>query len=177
MKRIISKMSNCPLCSGKLIVTASCCGEEVYCGKCLSVIKSASLKFSYNAADFAGEVSECSDGGLPGFKGSGKKAKCHVYDPGDSAAKETAHQKAKQSSYTTMKKSHIENLVKEGAFGGFDTTQVPEFATTNDADHNDHFGPSGQIPDEAVGTQISEDGTWDQNAAGNINNNSLSAAY
>ena len=170
-------MNDCPICSGKLLITASKAGEEIYCTNCLSVIKSASLNFSYKATDFAGEVSECSDGGLPGFKGSGKKAKCHVYQPGDDSGQETAKQKAKQSSYTTLKKSHIENLIREGAFGGFDTTQVPEFATTNDQDHNDHFGPSGQIPDEAVGTQISKDGVWDQNAAGNINNNSLSSAY
>ena len=163
-------MNNCPICSSKLLVTASKAGEEIYCIKCLSVIKSASLKFSYNATDLAGEVSECSDGGLPGFKGSGKKAKCHVYQPGDTSGQETAKQKAKQSAYTTQKKSHIENLIREGAFGGMDTTQVPEFATTNDEGHNDHFGPSGQIPDEAVGTQISKDGVWDQNAAGNINN-------
>jgi hypothetical protein len=53
-----------------------------------------------------------------------------------------------------MKKSHIETLIREGAFGGMDTTQVPEFATTNDEDHNDHFGPSGQRHQhEAVGTQ------------------------
>ena len=55
-------MTNCPICSGKLLITASKAGEEIYCIKCLSVIKSASLKFSYNAADLAGEVSECSDG-------------------------------------------------------------------------------------------------------------------
>jgi hypothetical protein len=169
--------NNCPFCPGKLLITASKAGEEIYCTTCLRVIKSASLKFAYKATDFAGEVSECSDGGLPGYKGSGKKAKCHVYQPGDDAGKETASQKAKQSSYTTLKKSHIDNLIKEAAFGGMDTTQVPELATTNDKDHNSHFGPSEQIPDTAIGTQISEDGVWDNNAAGNINNNSLSSAY
>jgi len=163
-------MDNCPLCSGKLLITASKAGEEIYCTKCLSVSKSASLKFSYNAADLAGEVSECSDGGLPGYKGSGKKAKCHVYQPGDESGKATAQQKAKQSAYTTKKKSHIENLIRESSFGGMDTTQVPEFATTNDEDHNDHFGPDGQIPPEAIGTEISKDGVWDGNPASNINN-------
>jgi hypothetical protein len=170
-------MNNCPFCPGILVVTASQDGEEIYCSNCRRVVKSASLKFSYNSTDFAGEVNECSDGGLPGFKGSGKKAKCHVYEPGDESGQEKAKQRAKQSTYTTQKKSHIENLTREAAFGGFDTTQVPEFATTNDEDHNDHFGPSGQIPDEAVGTQISKDGVWDQNPAGNVNNNSLSSAY
>ena len=170
-------MNNCPICSGKLLITASKAGEEIYCTKCLSVIKSASLKFSYNASDIAGEVNECSDGGLPGFRGSGKKAKCHVYQPGDTSGQETAKQKAKQSSYTTVKKSHIENLIREGAFGGMDTTQVPEFATTNDKDHNDHFGPSAVAPPEAVGTQVSGDNVWDQNLIDNVNNNSVSTAY
>jgi transcription initiation factor TFIIIB Brf1 subunit/transcription initiation factor TFIIB len=171
-------MNNCPFCSGKLIITASRAGEEIYCNKCLRVIKSASLKFSYKSTDFAGEVNDCSEGGLPGFKGAGKKAKCHVYQPGDDAAKETARQKARQSSYTTLKNSHIENLIRESAFGGMDTTQVPEFATTNgEEDHNNHFGPSEQIPDEAVGTQIGEDGVWNSNPANNINNNSVSTAY
>jgi hypothetical protein len=169
--------NSCPLCNGKLIITASKAGEEIYCINCLSVIKSASLKFSYNAADIAGEVSECSDGGLPGFKGSGKKAKCHVYQPGDESGQDKARQKAKQSTYTTQKKSHIDNLIREAASGGFDTTQIPEMATTNDQDHNSHFGPSDQIPDEAMGTQISKDGVWDQNTVENINNNSLSSAY
>jgi len=170
-------MRNCPFCPGELVVTASQAGPEVYCSNCRRVLKSASLKFSYNATDLAGEVNECSDGGLPGFKGSGKKAKCHVYEPGDEVAQEKAKQKAKQSTYTTQKKAHIDNLVREAAFGGMDTTQVPEMATTNDQYHNNHFGPDAQIPDVAVGTQISEDGVWDQNAAGNINNNSLSSAY
>ena len=167
--------TNCPFCPGTLFVTASQAGEEVYCNKCLRVLKSASLKFSYKATDFAGEVNECSDGGLPGFRGSGKKAKCHVYEPGDESGQETAKQKAKQSTYTTQKKSHIESLIHEAAAGGFDTTQVPEFATTNDQYHNDHFGPSAVAPPEAVGTQISEDGVWDQNLFNNINNNSLSS--
>jgi hypothetical protein len=39
-------MTDCPLCSGKLLITASKAGEEIYCTKCLSVMKSASLKFS-----------------------------------------------------------------------------------------------------------------------------------
>lgn len=170
-------MNDCPFCSGKLIVTASQVGEEVYCAKCLRVLKSASLKFSYKATDFAGEVNECSDGGLPGYKGSGKKAKCHVYQPGDDAGQETAKQKAKQSSYTSLKKSHIETLIREGAFGGFDTTHIPEFATTNGQEDDEHFGPSGEIPPEAAGTQISKDGVWDNNQFTNINNNSLSSAY
>lgn len=170
-------MNNCPFCSGKLIVTASQAGEEIYCNSCLRVLKSASLKFSYKATDFAGEVNECSDGGLPGYKGSGKKAKCHVYQPGDDAGQETAKQKAKQSSYTTLKKSHINNLIREGAFGGMDTTNVPEFATTNDHDTNQHFGPDSVAPSEAAGTQISKDGVWDNNLFTNINNNSISSAY
>jgi hypothetical protein len=170
-------MSNCPFCPGELITTASQAGEEIYCANCRRILRSASLKFSYNATDLAGEVSECSDGGLPGFKGSGKKAKCHVYEPGDEAGQEKAKQKAKQSTYTTQKKSHIDNLIREAAFGGMDTTQVPEFATTNDDDHNSHFGPSAVAPPEAVGTQISEDGVWDNNLINNVNNNSLSSAY
>lgn len=168
----------CPFCiQNTLVRTSSRAGEEIYCINCLRVLKSASLKFSYKSTDFAGEVNECSDGGLPGYKGSGKKAKCHVYEPGDEAAKEKAHQKARQSSYTSLKKSHIKKLVREGAFGGFDTTQIPEFATTNDKYHNEHFGPSTQPPSEAIGTQISEDGVWDNNTVNNVNNNSVSTAY
>jgi transcription initiation factor TFIIIB Brf1 subunit/transcription initiation factor TFIIB len=170
-------MNDCPICSGKLLITASKAGEEIYCTKCFSVIKSASLKFSYNASDLAGEVTECSEGGLPGFKGSGKKAKCHVYTPGDESAQSTAKQKAKQSAYTTMKKSHIESLIKAAASGGFDTTQIPEMATTNGQEHNEHFGPDGEAPPEAIGTQISKDGVWNQNTVENVNNNSLSSAY
>lgn len=170
-------MTDCPFCPGKLLITASKAGEEVYCTKCLSVIKSASLKFSYNATDLAGEVNECSDGGLPGFKGSGKKAKCHTFTPGDESGEARARQNAKQSTYTTQKRSHIEELVREAAFGGFDTTKVPEFATDNGQDHSERLGPSGEAPSEAVGTQISDDGTWDQNLINNVNNNSVSTAY
>lgn len=170
-------MNNCPICYGELIVTASKAGEEVYCTKCLSVIKSASLKFSYNAVDIAGEVNECSAGGLPGYKGSGKKAKCHVYEPGDESGQEKARQRARQSSYTTLKRSHIENLIREGAFGGFDTTNVPELATTNGQNHDQHFGPSDSAPDNAIGSEVSKDGVWDDNLFGNVNNNPETSAY
>ncbi len=170
-------MDNCPLCFGKLIVTASKAGEEVYCANCLSVIKSASLKFSYNAFDIAGEVNECSEGGLPGFKGSGEKAKCHVYEPGDESGQEKAKQKARQSSYTTMKKSHIEHLIHEGAFGGMDTSGVAELATTNGQNHTQHFGPDNSAPDNAIGSEIGKDGVWDNNLFGDVNNNPEDSAY
>lgn len=170
--------NNCPFCSnGSLVRTASRAGEEIYCSNCLRVIKSASLRFSYNAVEIAGEVNECSEGGLPGFKGSGKKAKCHVYEPGDESGKERAQQKARQSSYTTMKRSHIENLIREGAFGGFDTTGVEEVATTNGENHSQHFGPSEEIPtDAAFGTTVSKDGVWKQGPT-DINNDSVDSAY
>ncbi len=170
-------MDNCPFCSSKLVVTASQAGEEIYCSKCLRVMKSASLRFSYKATDFAGEVNECSEGGLPGYRGSGKKAKCHVYQPGDEAGEETAKQKARQSSYTTLKRSHIDNMIYEGAFGGFDTTGVLELATTNSEDHSHHFGPDGEAPSESMGTQIGKDGGWDGTVTTDPNNNSLSSAY
>ena len=170
--------TDCPFCSvGRLIRTASQAGEEVYCSGCLRVLKSASLKFSYDAFDIAGEVNECSDGGLPGYKGSGKKAKCHVYDPGDESGQEKAKQRARQSSYTTMKRSHIQELIREGAFGGFDTTKVPELATTNDQYHDNHFGPSDRAPSNAIGSEVSGDGVWDNNLFGDVNNNSEDAAY
>lgn len=99
-------MNSCPVCDyGKLITKTSSAGEETFCQDCRRIIVSATLGFVFTAAGDDKGVEDCKgpEGDpRPGFKGPGKRAKCHLYDPGDEKQKERAYQRAKNSAYSSQ---------------------------------------------------------------------------
>jgi hypothetical protein len=111
-------MSNCPICDdGKLITKISSAGEESYCGKCRRIIASATLGFVFTAAGDDG-VEECKgpdNDPRPGYKGPGKRAKCHLYDPGDDEQKDIAMQRAKNSAYSSQHRKGASKIINATA--------------------------------------------------------------
>lgn len=112
-------MSNCPICdTGKLVVKTSSAGEESYCEKCRRIVASATLGFVFTATGDDG-VDECKgpdNDPRPGFKGPGKRAKCHLYDPGDEEQKEVAMQRAKNSAYSSQHRKGASRIINASGF-------------------------------------------------------------
>jgi hypothetical protein len=117
-------MNNCPVCDdGKLITKISSAGEETFCNDCRRIIASATLGFVFTAASDEKGVEDCKgpeNDPRPGFKGPGKRAKCHLYDPGDERQKERAYQRAKNSAYSSQTRVVISRVIN--GTGGFTLT-------------------------------------------------------
>jgi len=112
-------MSNCPICdTGELVVKTSSAGEESFCSGCRRIVASATLGFIFTATGDDG-VEECKgpdSDPRPGYKGPGKRAKCHLYDPGDDKQKDYAMQRAKNSAYSSQHRKGASKIINASGF-------------------------------------------------------------
>lgn len=108
-------MDKCPVCfDGRTITKVSAAGDETYCTDCRKIVASAILDFKFAASEVACEMT-VNGVTMPGYKGPGKKAQCHTYDPSKPGSEEAAKKKAHASEYSTQHKKAASKIINATA--------------------------------------------------------------
>ena len=148
-------MSQCFLCNnGELVRTASKNGPEIYCNSCRRVILSTYLGFSITAGEIESSLEPCSvetnEGIKPGWKGPGKRAKCHTFDPSIQGGAQVpgteanAKKRATDSVYSFRHRQAANKIINAVAyFDGAPDLIVPQATASQDFASN---GPNPAPP-------------------------------
>jgi hypothetical protein len=157
-------METCHVCNkGNLVRTASKFGPEIYCDGCRRVILSSYLGFNFTAARAADEIEECKvetpQGPMPGWKGPGKKAKCHIFEPGDSEGEQAAKSRAIDSAYAHEHNKIASRIVNSTAgFMGAPTSLMPPQPPTSPMAAPDLKGSTNVKPQPTSSQDFSNTG-------------------